>query len=249
MKSFFSLFFVAFILATAFASPLHSLSPQAQKELESLKQTQTFEKTLLRENEYDIEVPPVSGKGSNYWKDLLLKNYLETSSSARVSPLNHYTANIFGGLITGAAVGALGGLSPYSSANKTKSLNSIYISAGVMAFTGVVTAVILTAVERKYNQPYAISKGLFTAVWAGILSGGALGVIAATIPYAKNNNTDVLMQGAGIGSLVGFVFGFVGYFVAPYVMKKKNTRVAFFYNSELTGNQAIQHRLYVQTSF
>lgn len=145
----------------------------------------------------------------------------------------HYAASIFGGLLTGGTLGAAGGLIGYSSQTKEKSLNIIYITAGSIGLLGGITGAAIAAIERKRLNPYAIGKPLFIASWGGMLGGAALGAIFSLIPYSKNQNTDVILKGTGIGAVTGFGIGLVSYLIAPVIQKKimskrKKVSVAFF---------------------
>lgn len=155
-------------------------------------------------------------------------------------PTEHYAASIFGGLLTGGAVGAAGGLIAYSTQEKEKSLNAIYVSAGVLGLLGGIGGAVVAGVERSKLTPYKIGKPLFVASWGGMLGGAALGAVFSLIPYSKSKNTDVILKGTGVGAVVGFGIGLIGYFVAPLIEKKimtKKERVSLTFFSGFTEQE------------
>lgn len=151
-----------------------------------------------------------------------LKNFelMEKFSIASTPRGEHYGVSVFAGLFSGAAFGAGGGLVVYSHANKRKSLDAIYISSGVLALTGGIVGVVLAGLEQKKEKPYLYGKPLFVASWIGSLTGAGLGALGGLIPYSKNKNTDYILRGVGIGSLIGLTAGIIGYLVAPSLQKK-----------------------------
>lgn len=163
-------------------------------------------------------------------------------SSDPVPRGEHYGVTVFAGLFSGAAFGAAGGLVVYSSKNKQKSFNAIYISGGVLALTGGIVGAIVASLEQKKGQPYLYGRPLFIASWIGSLTGAGLGVLAGLIPYSKNKNTDYLLQGLGIGSLVGLTVGIISYLVAPSLQKKikdKERRTSLSFASGVTPSESL----------
>lgn len=128
------------------------------------------------------------------------------------------------GVVSGGAIGAIGGFSLYNSNDLTTSNANLQLFAlgglGVGGAVGVTIAIF----ERLDGTQFTLGPKIFNNSWYGTLGGMMVGAITGSIIYMGSENTDHILNGLGYGALGGFVAGSLMQIIWP---KNENFHISF----------------------